>query len=64
MKLTVKCFATLMPLTPPDGSLESPPWEEGDVRLCTIVEIASRAKRGSAVFWVAANSSEKIRRFL
>ena len=22
MKLTVKCFATLMPLTPPDGSLE------------------------------------------
>ena len=22
MKLTVKCFATLMPLTPPGGSLE------------------------------------------
>lgn len=80
MKLTVKCFATLMPLTPPGGSLEfhgtdicdllrqlsipeseariifvngigvermpcsmmaiawgfSPPWEEGDFRLCTI----------------------------
>ena len=108
MKLTVKCFATLMPLTPPGGSLEFhgtdvcdllrqlsipeseariifvngigvekdallhdgdrvgifPPVGEGDFRLCTIVEIACRAKRVSAVFWVAANSSEKIRRFL
>ena len=42
----------------------SPPWEEGDFRLCTIVEIACRAKRVSAVFCVAANSSEKIRRVL
>ena len=97
MKLTVKCFATLMPLTPPGGSLEfhgtdvcdllrqlSIPESEariifvngigvekdallhdGDrVGIFPPVELACRAKRVSAVFWLAANSSEKIRRFL
>ena len=98
MKLTVKCFATLMPLTPPGGSLEfhgtdicdllrqlSIPESEARIifvngigvekdallhgrRVISVfaqyVEIACRAKRVSAVFWLAANSSEKIRRFL
>ncbi|MFQ8888005.1 MAG: MoaD/ThiS family protein [Bilophila wadsworthia] len=98
MKLTVKCFATLMPLTPPGGSLEfhgtdicdllrqlSIPESEARIifvngigvekdallhdgdrvgifprgrRVISVfaqyVELACRAKRVSAVFWLAA----------
>ena len=63
MKLTVKCFATLMPLTPPGGSLEFHGTDicdllrqlsipESEARIIFVNGIGVEKDQGKVLFWL------------
>ena len=60
MKLTVKCFATLMPLTPPGGSLEFHGTDVCDLlRQASIPEAEAQPRTEAKIIFVNGIGVEK-----